>query len=296
MIEQIKRPGRVALLVHAYLIATLSVGLTLLCILVRPYTVGLIFLCIFSGLLLMAYFLYFGYGVFTYAKHTLEEGDKSAYAKALVKNKKVVSKAISALFGSIINYAMGLFYLVTSIGYGTYFYVWVAAIYLFAFSARITLLFVGIEPSGKKEAAALFFSSIFSLLIGLAAFGIALYVQLGKGEFQRHNVLLFVLVLFTLFKLLLGISSFFRLRKKKSLLLASYVEIGLSLAFFSLFVLLFEAFHSAGINDPLALAIPGYLLSSLIIATSVFGFITAIKGKKEEEPAPEPEPDYEILP
>ena len=273
-------PSSKVLLFHSYFLVFFSLGVTFLSISLHENQVALILSSIFGFLLVLSYLGYIVYGLIDFSKRSFQEANKWHVAKSLVKKNAVLRRAFTSSFGAIVNFFMASFYLIIAMIQGSGFYSLIGGLYLLSFSARIHLLFYGIDPDQKKEANALLFSSLFSFLIALSALGIALYVFLGHGTFQKNTLLLYGVAFYTFYRLIAAFMNFKKARKKQSTMLLCYSEISLCLAIFSIYVLQVELLNAFGNGDQATFAPIGFALAGLIFAISIYGFVLSILKKK----------------
>ena len=291
MKEKLLHPSSKALVIHAYLLAAFTAVVAFIFVPAKGSVAAIVLLCVLALPLVAAYIGYLFYGVVDYFLNRVKKAKKLEMAKTFFRKNAMVRKVIGTFFGSLINFLMAIVYFVIGAVNGTFFYVLIGILHLLAFSSRINLLFLGIDPTAEKQKKGLLFSSIFCFLIGLAALGVTLYVYLGDGNFQANGFLIFMIAFFTFLKVFGAIRGYLKARKKQSLLLVGYAGISLSLALFSVFVLQVELINAFGNNNQVPFAWSGIILCLAILGVGVLGIVTAYRVK-----LPEPQEEPEEIP
>ena len=245
MKEKFIHPSSKALVIHSYVLVVLASGFSFASVCLRPYLGALIALAAFAFFLCLGYLAYIVYGVIDFARRKFKAANKWHMAKNAIKENAILRRAITSSAGALANFVMATFYFIIAAINSSFFYVLIGGLHILAFSARLILLFQGIDPSPKKQSDALMFASIFCSLIGTVALGVTLYVYLAEGNFQKSALLIYALAFYTFWKLVSAIRNYIKARRKQSLLLLAYSEISLCLVFFSLFVLQVEMIKRA---------------------------------------------------
>ena len=287
MKEKILHPSSKALIIHAYALAAFSAVIAMILIPAKGSIAAIVLLSVFVFPTILGYVGYLGYGMVAYFLGRLKKAKKLEMAKTIFRKNAMVRKVVGAFFGALVNFIMAIIYFIIGAINGAFFYILIGILHLLAFSSRINLIFLGVDPDPEKERKGLLFSSIFCFLIGLADLGVTLYVYFGEGGFSVNGFLIFLIALFTFWKFYGAIRGYLKARKKNSLLLVGYAEISLSLAFFSMFVLQVELINAFGNNNQAPFAWSGFLLSAAILAVGVLGIVKAFKTqlppKQEDE-------------
>ena len=284
MKQKLLHPSPRALIIHAYLLAVFSAVVALICVPAKGSVAAIVLLAVLVFPAILGYVGYLGYGMVAYFLERLKNAKKLEMAKTIFRKNAIVLKVIGAFFGALINFLMAIVYFAIGAINGTFFYILIGILHLLAFSSRINLIFLGIDPDPEKQKKGLLFSSVFCFLIGLAALGVTLYVYFGEGNFQANGFLIFLIAFFTFWKFYGAIRGYIKARKKNSLLLVGYAEIALSLALFSMFVLQVELINAFANNNQIPFAWSGFVLCAAILAVGVLGIVKAARTKVVPEP------------
>ncbi|MCR4561628.1 MAG: hypothetical protein K5694_00260 [Bacilli bacterium] len=291
-----------AIVIHIYVFVALVSLMSGLTVYFKNDRNLVILFAILSFVIALVYVAYIITVVIRFADrsfHNLVSRDKKNLIQGVAttfKNRKIIRAMTGGIFGAIINLSIALFYIALTAVYGSGFYLTVAILYLFSFSARIIMLSYGSSPNKKQETNAMVFAAIFTMLIGLMTLGIAIYIHLGRGTFYKNYFVIYIIAIYTFVKLIAAIRNFFKTRnnhnsKGTPLILISYSMITLSLALFSLYVLQVEMLNCFGSASDIQKYAPiGETIASIIIALGIYGVYKAIRSKiklkKEEENQP----------
>lgn len=269
-----------------YVFFLICIGGTItLIVLVESQTVWHFLIYVLSAVLL-SYFVYtIIYFTPKIKNSIIENMKKHKFTNALLENYGYRT-IIFSIFSLIINIAYVIFIGVLAAKTHSAWYISITAYYLILILMKGNIFYSKKKyNTTRKQARAYRYCGIMFILLTLAFSGIIVLIYTSNMYFEYAGLLIYVIAVFTFYKLSLSIVNIFKARQQEDLYIQSIRNINLVSALVSLVVMqvaMFQAFSPAN-NTSFANALTGGAVSAIILALGIFMIIKSNKLLKNIE-------------
>lgn len=195
-----------------------------------PYNVS-------CGVFALCYLLYLLYVLIDFALRFLKPCGTLKELLSKYIHDKYFRRICNSYVGSLVNFAMSIFYVVFAYVTGTQFYSLATHFFLIAFIGRIYLLYNAFNSKHEKRMRGHFIASILTVVLGLGMLAITTVCILRHFTVTKDKILLLAIALYTFVKFISAIVSLTSSRREHNIQLLSYCLLSISLAFYSMFML-----------------------------------------------------------
>lgn len=234
------------------------------------------------GIILGISFIYLIYSIIDFSHRSLM--DMGGYRKFLarVHKEKRFRRMATSYLGSFLNLAMTIAYFAYGYVTDTLFYL-IAAQYLFiGFIGRVYLLYNAFYKRHDKELHGFRLSSWLTLFMGMAMQGITFAYTISDITIRKSLVMTIGIGIYAIIKIISAFSSLKASFKNKDLTLLSFCLISMSLAFYSLFMLIItvpDAPNRVDVSRPEHTYV-GFIFASVMMVIALLCLIYYHKIKK----------------
>lgn len=234
------------------------------------------------GIILLLSGIYLVYSIIEFSIRTIKEmGGWRRFLKKMGEEKRFRRMAFSYL-GSFLNLAMTIFYFAYGYIMDSLFYL-IAAQYLFiGFIGRIYLLYNTFYKRHEKELFGFRASSWLTLFMGIAMESITSAYMIGNITIRKSFGMTVGISIYTLIKLGSSLSALRAAFKNKDLTILSFCLLSMSLAFYSLFMLVVTVPDAPNVVETTRPenTFVGYIFASVMVIVAIICLIQYHRIKK----------------
>lgn len=210
---------------------------------------------------------------------------RNKFTSKILENKNFRTTVV-AVIGFAINVGYVLFQGITGIISQSVWYITIAIYYLVLIIIKSVVIFYGSKCKDdiNKQIKVYRFCGIMLNFLTFALSGIIVLVNMKNNYFEYADMMIFVVAIYTFYKIIVSAVQMFKARKQDNLIIQSIRNINLSNALYSILVLqvaMFQAFGNT--NDKIFNAVTGAVVAVLIFAISISMITKSIKLSKSQK-------------
>ena len=189
------------------------------------------------GIFTLLYLIYLLYVLIDFALRLLKPYGTLKELIYKYFHDKYFRRICNSYVGSLVNFGMSVFYIVYAYVKDAQFYALATQFFLIAFIGRIYLLYNTFNSRYEKRMRGHFLASILTVILGFGMLAITAVCIVKHFTVMKNDILLLAIALYTFIKFISAIVSFISSRREHNIQLLSYCVLSLSLAFYSMFML-----------------------------------------------------------